>query len=133
MTTMKRVVSSVLLGAVAAATAHGQARPFSVVEANIVDMRTALQQKRTTSHDLVLQSLARIALYEDRLHAVLLRGIEEVHRTINISVIGDRNRFLADARYALNQLFNVARTVQQGVVGVQVQVSKFRHGVLLLF
>jgi hypothetical protein len=48
-------------------------------------------------------------------------------------VIGNRNRFLADARYALNQLFNVARTVQQGVVGVQVQVSKFRHGVLLLF
>jgi len=71
MTTMNRVVSSVLLGAVAAATAHGQARPFSVVEANIVDMRTALQQKRTTSHDLVLQSLARIALYEDRLHAVI--------------------------------------------------------------
>jgi hypothetical protein len=70
---------------------------------------------------------------KNRLHAVFLGSIEEVHRTINISVIGDRNRFLADARYALNQLFNVARTVQQGVVGVQVQVSKFRHGVLLLF
>jgi amidase len=48
-----------------------QARPFSIVESSIADMRAALQQKRTTSHDLVVQSLARIALYEDRLHAVI--------------------------------------------------------------
>jgi amidase len=47
------------------------AAPFSVVEASIADMRTALAQKRTTSREIVLQSLARIALYEDRLHAVI--------------------------------------------------------------
>jgi len=45
--------------------------PFSVVEVSIADMRTALAQKRTTSREIVLQSLARIALYEDRLHAVI--------------------------------------------------------------
>jgi amidase len=59
-----------LLGA-AATSLPAQARPFSVVEATIADMRTALEQKRTTSHELVLQSLTRIATYEDRLHAVI--------------------------------------------------------------
>jgi amidase len=64
--------SGALLCVITAVCSLGaQARPFSVVETSIADMRTALQQKRTTSHDLVLQSLARIALYEDRLHAVI--------------------------------------------------------------
>jgi amidase len=45
--------------------------PFSVVEASISDLRTALEQKRTTSREIVLQYLARIALYEDRLHAII--------------------------------------------------------------
>jgi amidase len=45
--------------------------PFSVVEASIADMRTALEQHRTTSRAIVLQYLSRIALYEDRLHAVI--------------------------------------------------------------
>ena len=51
--------------------AQKAAAPYSVVEANIVDMRSALAQKRTTSHDIVMQSLARIAMYEDKLHAVI--------------------------------------------------------------
>jgi amidase len=34
-------------------------------------MRTALEQKRTTSHEIVLQYLTRIALYEDKLNAVI--------------------------------------------------------------
>src|SRR5689334_6366524 len=34
-------------------------------------MRRALEQKRTTSHEIVRQSLERIALYEDKLHAVI--------------------------------------------------------------
>jgi amidase len=45
--------------------------PFSVVEASIADMRSALEQHRTTSRAIVLQYLSRIALYEDRLHAVI--------------------------------------------------------------
>jgi amidase len=47
------------------------APPFSVVEASIADMRTALEQGRTTSRAIVLQYLTRIALYEDRLHAII--------------------------------------------------------------
>ncbi len=45
--------------------------PFSVVEASILDMRAALEQGRTTSRDIVQQYLTRIALYEDRLNAVI--------------------------------------------------------------
>ena len=48
-----------------------QTRPFTVVETSIPDMRRALEQKRTTSHEIVRQSLERIALYEDKLHAVI--------------------------------------------------------------
>jgi amidase len=56
---------------VAAAPLAAQARPFSVVETSITDMRTALQQKRTTSREIVTQYLNRIATYEDKLHAVI--------------------------------------------------------------
>ncbi len=45
--------------------------PFSVVEASIADMRTALEQGRVTSRELVQQSLTRIALYEDKLNGVI--------------------------------------------------------------
>src|SRR5262249_56011890 len=44
---------------------------FSVVEATIADMRAALEQHRTTSHEIVVQYLTRIAMYEDKLHAVI--------------------------------------------------------------
>ena len=46
-------------------------KPFTVVEATISEMRTALEQKRVTSHELVQQSLVRIATYEDKLHAAI--------------------------------------------------------------
>ena len=46
-------------------------KPFSVVEATIPEMRLALEQKRTTSREIVLQYLTRIALYEDQLNAVI--------------------------------------------------------------
>jgi amidase len=45
--------------------------PFSVVEASVADLRTALEQKRITSRDIVLQYLTRIAKYEDRINAII--------------------------------------------------------------
>src|SRR5215468_6435947 len=51
-----------------------EARPrgsFTVVEASISDMRTALQRRQVTSHELVQQYLTRIATYEDKFHAAL--------------------------------------------------------------
>jgi amidase len=56
----------VLACSIAAAQVH-----FSVVEATIADMRRAMEQRRVTSHDLVQQSLTRIALHEDRLNAII--------------------------------------------------------------
>jgi amidase len=44
---------------------------FTVVEASIDDMRKALEQRRTTSHEIVQQYLTRMALYEDQLNAII--------------------------------------------------------------
>jgi amidase len=44
---------------------------FSVVEATIPDMRRALEHRRVTSRELVIQYLTRIATYEDLLNAVI--------------------------------------------------------------
>ena len=45
--------------------------PFTVVEASIADLKAALEQKRTTSREIVLQYLTRIAKYEDRINATI--------------------------------------------------------------
>ena len=45
--------------------------PFSVVEATIPEMQRAMVEGRVTSRELVTQSLIRIAMYEDRLNAVM--------------------------------------------------------------
>ena len=44
---------------------------FTVVEASIADMRTAMEQGRVSSHEIVRQYLERIGMYEDRLHAAI--------------------------------------------------------------
>ena len=76
------VLVSALLGAAASVIATARpleaqargaspAKPFTVVEASIDDMRKALEQKRTTSHEIVQQYLTRIALYEDLINAII--------------------------------------------------------------
>jgi amidase len=63
---------SAAFGTVAAQRAAAQASaPFSVVEATIADTRAALEQRRTTSRQLVQQSLIRIATYEDQINAIV--------------------------------------------------------------
>jgi amidase len=75
MVTMKRTLGLLFAAAIASPqTVDAQRQtpaPFTVVEASIGDMKAALAAKRTTSRDIVLQSLARIATYEDKLHAVI--------------------------------------------------------------
>lgn len=69
---MNRSTLALLLAlAPAALSAQAAQRPFSVVETNVADMRAALEQHRTTSREIVQQYLARIAMYEDKLHAVI--------------------------------------------------------------
>src|SRR4030081_982912 len=53
---------------------YGQTRrgaSFTVVEATIPEMQTAMKKGRVTSRELVRQYLVRIGLYEDKLHAVI--------------------------------------------------------------
>src|SRR5206468_9309868 len=45
--------------------------PFSVVEATIPQMQAAMEQQRASSREIVQQYLTRIAIYEDRLNAVI--------------------------------------------------------------
>jgi amidase len=70
---MKRSLLVLVIALLPFATVAAQAptRPFSVVEASIAEMRSALEQHRTTSREIVTQYLARIATYEDKLHAVI--------------------------------------------------------------
>jgi amidase len=74
-------IAAALLAA-SAATSQGRQRApaFTVVEASIPVMRKAMEERRITSRDLVQQSLTRIALYEDRLNAIVTvnpRALEE--------------------------------------------------------
>ena len=62
-------VAIVFVALVAASLA--QPRRFTVVEAAIPAMQEALRGHRVTSRELVQQSLTRIALYEDRLNAII--------------------------------------------------------------
>ncbi len=68
-------VPALLLAALAAAwpapAGHATGGAFSVVEASIPQMQRALADGRTTSRELVEQSLVRIGLYNARLNAVL--------------------------------------------------------------
>lgn len=47
------------------------AQPFSVVETDIPTLRRAMEERKTTSRELVTQYLTRIAMYENKLHAVI--------------------------------------------------------------
>jgi len=60
-----------LPGAAMDAAQSKSAVPFQIVEATIPEMQAAMKEGRVTSRDLVLSHLARIAIYEDRLNAVV--------------------------------------------------------------
>ena len=74
---MKRAALLLFPLAALAGLLHGQAKtvtpkaPFNVVEATIPEMRAAMEQGRLTSRELVTLYLARIGMYEDKLHCVI--------------------------------------------------------------
>ena len=67
---------------------------------------------------------------QDRLDALLLGRVEEVHRPVDVAVVRHRDRLLAQRGHAINELVDVAGAVEQRVFGVQMEVSKFGHGLL---
>ena len=88
MSTLRRALIALLSLAAAgilSAAQTGRSEPstgrsFSVVEATIPEMQAAMQENRITSREIVLQYLTRIAIYEDKLNAVIVvnpRALEE--------------------------------------------------------
>jgi amidase len=73
MSPMRRfLIASATLATAVTLTISAQTRkPFTVVEATIPEMRSALEQGRVTSRDIVRQYLTRIGTYEDKLHAAI--------------------------------------------------------------
>src|SRR5258708_16485932 len=78
---MKRMPFLCVVIVAAAFVVHGQGGPpapghgptaFRIVEATIPEMRDAMASGKLTSRELVTQYLARIGMYEDRLHAAIL-------------------------------------------------------------
>jgi amidase len=68
---MKRIIATLSVLALSGA-AYGQTKPkFDVVEATIPQMRAALEKGQITSRELVTLYLARIGMYEDKLHCVI--------------------------------------------------------------
>src|SRR4051812_42226925 len=65
-------IISIAAAAQAPRRAATPAKSFHVVEATIPEMRDAMASGRLTSRALVTQYLARLGLYEDRLHAAIL-------------------------------------------------------------
>ena len=61
----------VLTGCATSKTAPPPVMPFTVVEAGIPDLQTALATGRVTSRQLVMEYLARIGLYEDQVKAII--------------------------------------------------------------
>jgi amidase len=68
---MKRLILGTAALALFLQAQDKRPKPFSVVEASIPEMRAAMEQGRITSHDLVVQYLTRIGLYEDKLHCII--------------------------------------------------------------
>ncbi len=65
------VASAVLSLAISCTNTQGSDEPFDVVEATIPDMLRAMEEGQVTSRGLVEAFLQRIALYEERLNAVI--------------------------------------------------------------
>ena len=70
---------------------------------------------------------------DDRLDAVLVRRVDEMHRAKNIAVVGHGHGGHAQFLYALAELFDVASAVEHGIVGMQVQVDELGHGLVLVY
>jgi amidase len=63
---------ALLLATQSAPPATTANQPFTVVESTIREMQSAMEQRRITSREIVLQYLTRIATYEDKLNAVIV-------------------------------------------------------------
>ena len=69
---------------------------------------------------------------QDGFDAFGFGGFEEMHGSVDVAVVGDGYGFLPDFVDVGYEFFDVAGAVEEGVVGVQMQVGKFSHGIGLV-
>jgi len=65
---------------------------------------------------------------KDRLDAFGGCGFEEMDCAVDIAVVCNRHSFLSNFVDMGDELFDVASTIQKGVVGVKVEVGELSHG-----
>jgi hypothetical protein len=65
---------------------------------------------------------------DNRLHAMLVCGIDEMHGAKDIAVIGHCDSGHSQLAHMFAEFFDVTGAVKQGIVGVQVQVDELGHG-----
>ena len=64
---------------------------------------------------------------QDGLDALGFGRVEEVHRAVDVAVVGHGDGFLAERGDAVDELVNVAGAVEEGVFSVQMEVGEFGH------
>jgi hypothetical protein len=64
----------------------------------------------------------------DGLDALRPRGVVEDHRPEHVAVVGDGHGLHAELRRLVDELVDVARPVEEAVLGVQVKVDELSHG-----
>src|SRR5438309_11876498 len=64
---------------------------------------------------------------DDRLNALRFGGVVEMNGAEDVAVVGHGDRRLPEGRDARDQLLYIARPIEHGVVGMQVQVRELRH------
>jgi hypothetical protein len=82
--------------------------------------------------DVVIVSFADVEFAtDDGLYARLIGGIDEMHRAENVSMVGHGDRGHAEFLHAMAKLFDVARAIEHGVIGMEMQVDELglRHRV----
>src|SRR6266481_1547622 len=90
---MKRALLIFSIAGVLVLLLHAQTKaPFNVVEATIPQMRAALKEGQITSRELVTLYLARIGMYDAKLHAVITTNPHALDEA------AERDRELAQGR-----------------------------------
>jgi len=57
-----------------------------------------------------------------------LGRFKEMHRAVDVPVVGHGHGFLAQRRHAIHEFVHVARAVEKGILSVQVEMGEFGHG-----
>jgi hypothetical protein len=70
---------------------------------------------------------------EDGLDAPGGRGFKKMHRTIDVAMVGNGHCLLADGIDMCDKFFDIAGAVKKRVIGMQMQVGEFCHGIALVY